>query len=124
MAKHREYAHVANNRSEMFDRMHHIASPGLTLGANHGRAFYNPPQSFAQITRTAHEWDAKPVLVHMVGLVGRGEEYRFINVINDEFLKDLGFGKMSDPALGHHRHGHGAHDLPDFFGRRHAGHAA
>ena len=35
----------------------------------------------------------------MVGLVGRGEDFGFVNEVDAEVLEDLGFGEVADAAL-------------------------
>jgi hypothetical protein len=64
------------------------------------------------------------VFVDVVGFVGGGEDFGFVDVVDAEFLENLGFGKVSDAALGHDRDGDGGHDLADDFGRGHARYAA
>ena len=48
------------------------------------------------------------MLVHVVGFVGRGQDFGLVDVVHAQFLKYLRFGKMPDAALGHHRNGNRA----------------
>ena len=64
------------------------------------------------------------MLIDVVGFVGGGEDFGFVDVVDAEFLEDLGLGEVADAALGHYRDGDGSHDFADFFGRGHAGYAA
>ncbi len=63
------------------------------------------------------------MLVDVVRLVGGGEDFGFVDVIDAELLQNLGFGEVADAALGHNRDGHGGHDFANLFGARHAGDA-
>ncbi len=101
-------------------------SPGasFTLGANHGCAFGDAAQSFAEIARAADEGNFEGVLVHVMSFVGGGEDFRFVNIVHTKFLQNLGFGKVADAALRHNRNGNGGHDFADLFRRGHAGHSA
>src|SRR6202166_4242036 len=64
------------------------------------------------------------MFVHVMGFVGGGEHFGFVDVVDAEFFENLGFGEVADAALGHDRDRHGGHDLANLFGRRHAGYAA
>jgi hypothetical protein len=50
--------------------MHNIARTGFAFGPDHGCAFGNSPQGFAQIARTANKWDFERMLVDMVSFIG------------------------------------------------------
>ena len=60
----------------------------------------------------------------MVALVGRGEDLRFVDVVDPQGLEDLGLGEVPDAHLGHHRDGDAFHDLADLADGGHAGHTA
>ncbi len=64
------------------------------------------------------------MLIDVVSLVGGGEDFGFVDVVDAEFLQNLGFGEVSDAALGHDRDRDRAHDLTNNPRRGHAGHAA
>ena len=104
--------------------MDHVARSGLTLGADHGSAFGNAPQGFTQVARAADKRCLEGVLVHVVRFVGRGKNFRFVNVIHAQRLEYLRLGKVADPALGHHGNGDRFHDLANLLGRCHACNAA
>src|SRR5438105_9492678 len=108
----------------MFHGMHHIAGAGLALGADHGRAFAGAPQRLAQIARPANERNGEGMLIDVVGFIGGGEHFGFVNVIHAQLLQNLRLGEVTDTALGHHRNGDSLHDLADFLRRGHASHAA
>jgi hypothetical protein len=55
------------------------------------------------------------VLVDVVLFVGRRQHFRFVDVIDADRFQNLGFDEMPDTHLGHHRDGHGVHDLQDQF---------
>ena len=59
----------------------------------------------------------------MVALVGGGEDLGLVDEVHPEGLKHLGFGEVTDPALGHDRDGDRLDDLGDAVGVGHAGDA-
>jgi hypothetical protein len=85
----------------VLDRMHHVAGAGFALGADHGRAFGDAAQGFAQIARSANKGRGEGVLVDVVELVGRGQHFALVDEVDPEVLQNLGFGKMPDARLGH-----------------------
>ncbi len=93
--------------------MNDIAGAGFALGANHGRAFGDATQSFAQVARAADERRLEGVLVHVVLFVGGRQNFGFVDVVDADLLQDLGLGEVSDAALGHDGDRDGAHDLLD-----------
>ena len=101
----------------------HVASAGLALGADHRGALGDPPERLPEVGGAADERHLEGPLVDVVGLVGRGEDLRLVDVVDLERLQDLGLGEVADPRLRHHRDGHGALDLLDLGRIRHAGHA-
>src|SRR5580693_3268441 len=60
-------------------------------------------QSFPEIARAADEGNGEGVLIDVVSFVGGGEDFGFVDVVDAEFLKNLGFGEVSDAALRHDR---------------------
>ena len=60
----------------------------------------------------------------MVFFVGGCKHFAFVDVIHPLRLKDLCFGEMADPALGHYRNAHGVHDPFDQNRIRHPRNAA
>jgi hypothetical protein len=60
----------------------HIAGAGLALGADHGRALANAAQGFAQVAAAADEGHLEVVLVDVKLLVGGGQHFRLINVVD------------------------------------------
>ena len=108
----------------MLDRVDDISGASFALGADHGRAFGNTAERFAQVAGTADERHAEGVLVDVMGLVGRGEDLGFVDVVNAQLLQDLRLGKVPDAALGHHGNGDRVHDFANLLRRGHAGDAA
>ena len=62
-------------------------------------------------------------LVDVVGLVGRGEHFALVDVVDAERLQDLGLDEVTDARLGHDRDGDRGLDALDHLGVAHAGHA-
>ena len=104
--------------------MDDVAGAGFALGADHGRAFGDAPQGFAQIARAADEGRLEGMLVDVVGFVGRGQHFALVDEVDAELLQNLRFGEVSDAGLGHDRDGDRGDDLLDELGIGHAGHAA
>ena len=116
--------HLLHDLADVLDGVDYVSGAGFALGADHACAFGDAAQGFAEIARAADEGDGEGVLVDVVSFVGGGEDFGFVDVVDAEFLENLGFGKMSDAALGHDRDGDGGHDLANLLGRGHAGYAA
>src|SRR5207253_3424632 len=93
-------------------------------GANHGCAFGDAAESFSEIARAADEGDFEGVLVHVVGFIGGGQNFGFVNVVHAQLFENLGFSEVADAAFGHDWNVNGGHDLANFFGRGHAGDSA
>ena len=85
--------------------------PGFALGADHGCAFGDAAKSFAEVAGAADEGCREGVLVDVVGLVGRGEDFGLVDEVDAELLEDLGFGEVADAGLGHDGDGDGGDDL-------------
>ena len=97
-----------------------LPGAGLALGADHGGALGDAAQRFAQVATPADERDLELVLVDVVRLVGRREDFRLIDVVDPERLEHLRFDEVADPRLRHDRDGHGGHDPLDHRGVAHA----
>ena len=123
-AEHGENFHLLHDLANVLDGVNYVAGAGFALGADHGGAFGDAAQGFAEVARAADEWDLEGVFVDVVGFVGGGEDFGFVDVVDAEFLQNLGFGEVADAALGHDRDRDGGHDLANLFGRGHAGDAA
>src|SRR6266852_8061611 len=124
LAEHGENLHLLHDLTNVFHGVDNVSGPGFALGADHAGAFGDPAQSFAEVTRAANERDGEGVLVDVVGFVGWGEDFGFVDVIDAEFLQNLRLSEVADAALGHHGDVHGRHDLANYFGRSHASYAA
>ncbi len=83
-----EDAHLLHDLADVFDGVDDVAGAGLTLGADHGCAFGDAAQSFAEIARAAHEWNVEGVLVDVVSFVGGSEHFGLVNVVDAELLQE------------------------------------
>ena len=124
LAQHSQRFHLFYNLAHMLNGMHHVAGAGLALGADHGRTLRNPAQSFAKISGTANERRLEGVLVDVVGLVCRGQNFALINEIDADLLQNLRFREVPDAGLGHYRNRDCLDDLLDEAGFCHARHTA
>jgi hypothetical protein len=71
------------------DSLDNVTGTGLTLGADHGSTLVDATKSLTEVLAAADEGDLVVVLVDMVGVIGRGQDLRLVNVINSEGLDDL-----------------------------------
>ncbi len=108
----------------MAHRLDDISGAGLALGANHGRAFGDPPQSLAQVARAAHERNLVVALVDVMLFIGRCQHFALVDVVDFQRFQNARFHEMADARLGHHRNADLVHDLADLADGRHARHAA
>ena len=115
---------LADDLAHVLDGVDYVAGAGLALGADHGCAFGDAAEGFAEVARAADEGRGEGVLVDVVGLVGGGEDFGLVDEVDADLLEDLGFGEVADAGLGHDGDGDGGHDLFDELGIGHAGDAA
>lgn len=59
----------------------------------------------------------------MEAVVGGGQHFAFVDVVDAEGFEDTGFDDVADARLGHDRDGHGVHDAEDDGRIGHAGDA-
>jgi hypothetical protein len=119
-----ERLHLAGDLAHVLHCVDDIAGTGFALGADHGSAFGDAAESLAEVARAADEGRGEGVLVDVVRLVGRGQDFTLVDEVDAELLQDLGFGEMTDARLGHHRDRNRVDDLLDEFRAGHASHAA
>ena len=77
-----------------------LPEPASPLVRIHSRAFGDPPQSLAQVSRSAHERHLESFLVNVVLFIGRSEHFAFVDVIDMQRFQHASFGKMADAGLG------------------------
>ena len=124
LAEHRELLHLFLDGAHVPHGFDDVARAGFALGADHGRAFGDAPQRFAQIARAAHERHLEVALVDVVLFVGGREHFALVDVVDAQRFENARFHEVADARLGHHRNADGLHDLADLADRRHARHAA
>lgn len=73
-----------------------VAGPGLAFGADHGGAFGDAAEGFAQVAAAAHEGNAEGVFLDVVGCVGWGEDFGLVYVVYAEGFEDLGAQLLSN----------------------------
>lgn len=106
-------AHV----SDGFD---HVAGASFAFGADHCGAFGASAEGFAEVARAAYEWDGESVFIDVVGVVGGGEDFAFVDEVDFKCFEDLGFDEVADAAFCHDGDGDGGFDLEDHFGVGHS----
>ncbi len=110
--------------ADVADGLDDVAGARLALGADHRGALVDAPQRLAEVAAAAHERHLEGVLVDVVGLVGRREDLRLVDVVDAQRLQDLRLDEVADAGLGHDRDGDGLHDAHDHRRVAHARHAA
>ena len=115
---------LADDLAHVLDGVDDVAGAGLAFGANHGCAFGDAAEGFAEVARAADEGRGEGVLVDVEGLVGRGEDFGLVDKVDPEVLENLGFGEVADAGLGHDGDGDCTDDLLDELGAGHTGDTA
>ena len=119
-----EHTDLVHDLAAMAHGFHHVAGAGFALGADHGRAFGDAAQGFAQVAAAADEGHGEVALVDMITVIGGGQHFALVDVVHAQGLEDAGFHKMADAGLGHDGDAHHFHDALDDGGVSHAGDAA
>ncbi len=108
----------------MLDGVDHVAGAGLALGADHGCAFGDAPQSLAQVLCAADERRLERVLVDVVEFIGRRQHLGLVDEVDREMFEDLRLDEVADADLRHDRDRDSLLDGLDHARVRHAGDAA
>ena len=82
-------ANLAHDRPLVANGFDDIAGTGLTLRADNGGTFRDAAQSFAEVACTANKRNLERMLVYVVLVVSRGQDLRFIDIVNADGLQDL-----------------------------------
>ena len=115
---------VAGDRTQVAHRFDDVARPGFAFRADHRRALADAAQRLAEVRRPAHERHHEVPLVHVERLVGRRQDFAFVDVVDAERLQDLCLHEVADAHLRHDRDRDRRHDLFDLVQVRHARDAA
>ena len=98
-----DLADVAEDRTQVANRLDDVAGARLALRANHARTLGDAPQRLAEVGGAAHERHGERPLVDVVRFVGRRQHFGLVDVVDAERLQDLRLGEVTDAGLGHHR---------------------
>mmetsp|Transcript_23533 Transcript_23533/g.49693 ORF Transcript_23533/g.49693 Transcript_23533/m.49693 type:complete len:270 (+) Transcript_23533:479-1288(+) len=98
-----------------------ISRPGLSLGAEHGRPLGDSSEGLADVATSAHEGHVELIFIDVVDLIGHGEDFRLVDVVDFAGLENLGFDEVSDAGFGHDGDGDGVFDFEDHGRVGHAG---
>ncbi len=77
-----------------------------------------------KVARAADEGRGEGVLVDVVRLIGRSENFALVDVIDSKLLQNLRFSSVTDARLGHDGNGDGLENLFDQGRASHPGHAS
>lgn len=73
----------------MADGFDHVAGAGFAFGPDHGGAFGDSAERFAEVAAAADEGGAEGGFFDVVGRVGEGEDFGFVDVVDSKGLKNL-----------------------------------
>src|SRR2546423_1059632 len=85
----------------VFYSLNHISGSCLAFRLDHCRAFAYSSQCLAQIVTAAHEWNLERSLINMERIVGRCEDFAFVDIIDINSLHDLALDEVANARLGH-----------------------
>lgn len=80
-------AHVLNGLDD-------VAGTGFTLGADHGSTLGDAAQGLAQVAAAADEGNLEGGLGNVVDIVGGGQDFRLVDVVDTNGLENLVAGAM------------------------------
>jgi hypothetical protein len=92
---------LAHDLAHVLDGVDDVAGAGFTLRPDHGSAFGDAAQGFAEVARAADEGRGEGVLVDVVGLVGGGEDLGLVDEVDADILQHLRLDEVADAGLGH-----------------------
>jgi hypothetical protein len=115
---------LADDLAHVLDGVDDVAGAGFALGTDHGCAFGDAAEGFAEVAGPADEGGGEGVLVDVVDLIGGGKDFGLIDEVDAELLEYLGLGEVADASLSHNRDGDRVDDLLYELGICHAGYAA
>ena len=81
---------LADDLAHVLDGVDDVAGAGLALGADHGCAFGDAAEGFAEVAGSADEGRGEGVLVDVVDLVGGGEDLGLVDEVDAERLQAPG----------------------------------
>ena len=108
----------------MADSLDNITGSRLPFGTDHRGTFLDAPQCFSQVSGTADKRYTELLFVDVVHIIGRREDFGFVNVVNFNSFQNLCLYKMSDTAFCHNRDRNSILDALDHFRVAHTGDAA
>jgi hypothetical protein len=108
----------------VFDCFNDVAGPCFAFGSDHGGALTDSSQRFTEIAASANERNLKFPLIDVEGIIGWGEDFAFVNIVDPDRLQDLALDKVPNASLGHDRDRHRALNFFDHRWVRHTSHAA
>ncbi len=114
---------LAQDGARVAHGLDHVTRARLAFRADHGRTLANATQRFTQIAAATHKRHLEGVLVDVVILVRRGQDFALVHIVDTNGLENLRLDKVADTRLCHHGNGHRLDNFFDHAGVRHACHA-
>ena len=112
------------HRTHMGDGLYNVARARFALGADHACALCNAAERFTEVTCAADERHVELGLVDVIYIVGGGEDFTFVDVVDFNGLKNLRLYEMTDAALRHDRNGNRLLNAANHAGVAHTGNTA
>ena len=81
--------HFLHDLAHVLDGVDDVSGAGFALGADHGCAFGDAAQGFAQVAGSADERRLEGVLVDVVLFVGGSEDFGLVDVVDADFLREF-----------------------------------
>jgi len=73
----------------VLDGFNNVTGASLTLGPDHGGSLGDPTEGFSQVAAAADEGDLEVRLCDVVAVIGGGEDFRFVDVVDSDGFEDL-----------------------------------
>src|SRR5450432_11081 len=86
----------------MADRLDNISSPSFSFSPNHCCALTNTTKSFTEISTSTNKRNLVAMLLNMMGMIRRSQDFGLIYVIYTNSLEDL--SEISRSRLRHGMH--------------------
>src|SRR3954471_5410632 len=98
----------------MADRFYDVTCSRLTFCTKHRRTFSDSAGSFTQVATATHKWHCIVFFIQVELLIGRGQNFALIDIINAHSLKYTSLNNMPNSRLRHYRDGDGFKYLFDY----------
>lgn len=88
-AHHAALANLAHDRTLVAHSLDNVSCTSLTLCTDEGSTFRDAAESLAEVPGTTDEGNFESMLVNVMLLICRGQDFRLVDVIDANGLQDL-----------------------------------